>query len=378
MIRIPGAVLLLGLATACLAVAAPADEPGVIAAVDAAADSTAARAGRGSTVVLPVLAYTPDTGLMLGAFALRFFHLDPPGDDTRPSVVSPAIIQTFKSQLMVFLGTDLNWGRGLWHGGLQLGYQKFPDDFYGLGRDVPADPLENYTPEQFSAEAQLDRRVVGDLRLGAGGRISRHQLLETEPGGVLDGGLVPGTGESTIWAPGVLAAWDSRDDTWSPRRGLWLQAGTSFHRALAGENFRFTDYSADLRAYLPAGDRGAIAVQLLHRSIDGDAPFHALPRLGGMEGLRGYSGGRFMDRAMALARAEWRSGPVWKRFGWVVFAGLGDVAPRPGALTTAAGLTTFGGGLRWTVSPAQKVNLRMDFGFGRDEGGFFLSLGEAF
>jgi hypothetical protein len=81
---------------------------------------------------------------------------------------------------------------------------------------------------------------------------------------------------------------------------------------------------------------------------------------------------------MALVRAEWRSGPVWKRFGAVAFAGAGDVAPRPGALTTAAGLTTVGLGLRWTVSPQEKVNIRMDFGFGKDDGGFFLSLGEVF
>lgn len=379
--RLSAAILALVLGLAGAALAAPVQDPQaerrVAEAAGALADTALVPPERGDTVVLPIVAYSPDTGLMLGGFALRLFYLDPSAEGARPSAISPVVIYTLKNQWLVFLGTDLVWDEGRWHAAVVPGYQKFPDDWYGLGRGTPADPLESYTPEQFSLEGLIERKVLGELRLGLGYRVAKHQLLETEPGGVLAAGL-PGTEKSILSAPGLLAAWDTRDNTWSPRRGLWVQAGVSFSRDGWGSDYRFDEHSADLRGYLPAGDRGTLAAQVLYRSVDGIAPFYHLPRLGGEGGLRGYAGGRFLDRTMALARAKWRSGPVWKRLGAVVFAGAGDVAPRPGALTAAAGLTTFGLGLRWTVSPQEKVNIRMDFGFGKDDGGFFLSLGEVF
>ena len=378
MLRTLAITLLVGSCAAAARAQDPHDRPRDGSALEALADSSAVVEQDGSLVLLPVLGYTPDTGLLLGGLALRFFHLEPPDEDARPSVISPVVVYTLKNQVMVFLGTDLNWGGNRWHAGLMPSYQKFPDDFYGIGRDTPVDPLESYTPEQFAFEGMIERRVAGDLRLGIGYQVAKHQLLETEPGGALAGGQVAGTGTSVLSAPGLLAGWDSRDNTWSPRRGLWLQTGLSFYRDAWGSDYHYTESFVDLRRYWPTGERSSLALQAVGRDIDGVAPFFRLPRLGGQNGLRGYAGGRFIDDTMVMVRTEWRTGPVWKRFGAVAFAGMGDVAPGVGDLTTAAGLTTWGLGLRWLVNTEEKVNVRMDFGFGKDDSGFYLSLGEAF
>ena len=79
-----------------------------------------------------------------------------------------------------------------------------------------------------------------------------------------------------------------------------------------------------------------------------------------------------------LARLEWRSGEVWRWLGGVVFAGWGDVAPRPDLLTLDSGLWTVGAGLRVTVNEKEQVKLRLDYGLGNGDSGFYLSLGEAF
>ncbi|HPF69968.1 MAG TPA: BamA/TamA family outer membrane protein [Candidatus Krumholzibacteria bacterium] len=364
----------------CLAggVRAQAPDAGerVAARAELAAEAAPADSSRGGTVVLPVLGYTPDTGLMFGGFALKFLYLDR-GEGARPSTLSPVVIYTLKNQVLAFLGADLNWGGGRWHASLVPGYQKFPDDWYGIGRDAPADPLDDYTPEQFSFEGMIERVTWGELRLGLGLRALKHQVLATGSGGALGGG-VPGAESTVLVVPGVLAAWDTRDNTWSPRRGRWLQGSVGFSGDGLGGDYTYTDATIDLRTYHPLGEGGALAGQVLLRSLDGTAPFFELPTLGGQSGLRGYQGARFRDAALALARVEWRSGPVWKRFGGVLFAGMGDVAPSAGRLTTAAGLTTVGLGLRWMVNPAEKVNIRMDFGFGNGDSGFYLSLGEAF
>jgi hypothetical protein len=62
----------------------------------------------------------------------------------------------------------------------------------------------------------------------------------------------------------------------------------------------------------------------------------------------------------------------------VVFAGLGDVAPSPTKLTLAAELWSAGFGFRYRLDDRERVNVRLDFGFGNGDSGFFLSLGEAF
>ena len=333
---------------------------------------------QGDTVILPILGYTPDTGLMLGATVMKFFYLDPPGPGTRSSVFSPVFIYTLKSQTMIFLGTDLNWGGGRWHAGLVPSYQKFPDDFYGIGRDVGTEPLESYTPEQFAFEGMIERKTLSQLRLGVGYRVIKHHLLEVEPGGDLESGAVPGAETSVVSAPGLLLAWDTRDNTWAPLTGSWFQTGVSFYREAFGSDFEWTEYTVDVRGYLPLGERAVLAGQALYVCGDGEVPFYRMQRLGGDSGLRGYAAGRFIDRTKALVRTEWRSGEVWARMGVTVFAGLGDVSPTPAKLTTAAHLYTYGFGLRFTFSRDERVNIRMDFGFGNDDSGFFLSLGEAF
>jgi hypothetical protein len=62
----------------------------------------------------------------------------------------------------------------------------------------------------------------------------------------------------------------------------------------------------------------------------------------------------------------------------VVFAGIGDVAPSPGKLTLARNLWTAGFGLRYTLDKVESVKIRLDWGWGNGDSGFYLSLGEAF
>jgi hypothetical protein len=69
---------------------------------------------------------------------------------------------------------------------------------------------------------------------------------------------------------------------------------------------------------------------------------------------------------------------IFKRFGAVAFAGIGDVAPSPSRLTLSKQLWSAGFGLRFAFDETEMVNIRVDFGWGNGDSGFFLSLGEAF
>ena len=339
----------------------------------AALADTAAAGGGSHTLVLPILGYTPDTSVMLGASVLRFFQLDPA---VETSVFSPVLVYTVKKQTIFFLGTNLYWGRQ--RADIMPGYERFPDQFYGIGRDARKEDEEDYTPEKIELRATWDYEIASDVHLGANYHLLAHRLRKVTDGGLLDSGLVPGVERATLSGPGLQASLDSRDNIWSARSGLWLQGLVRFYGATWGSDYRYAHYETDLRAYLPVGETSVLACQVLATRHDGDAPFFTLPRLGGYDGLRGYRQSRYLDRTVVLARVEWRSGEVLGRFGWVGFAGIGDVAPRPGLLTLAAELWTVGGGLRYTLDERERVKLRLDVGFGNGDSGFYLAFGEAF
>ena len=342
----------------------------------AATDSTSA--GQASTVYLPVIGYTPDTGLMLGAAVLRFFYLEPDGPDTRPSVFSPTFIYTLKNQIMVFMGTEFNWGRGRSNAGFFPSYVKFPDQFYGIGRDVSKDDEEDYTPERVAVKLRYNRETLGELRLGVEYQFMAHRLVEIDPDGQLASGAVNGTENSTLSLPGINLSWDTRDNIWAPSRGLWVKLDAGISSGTFGSDYRFNKFSGDCRGYVSAGEKTVWAAQILATGLDGDPPFFALPRLGGDNGLRGYRGGLYMDKTRVLGRAEFRRDAIVGRFGGVLFAGIGDVSPSVGKLTLGRNLWTAGLGVRYLWDEGEQLKIRLDYGWGNGDSGFYLSLGEAF
>jgi len=357
------------------------DETTPVQDFDQAPASTVATdslANTSSTVLLPVLGYTPDTGIMLGGTVLRFFYLEPEFPESRPSVFSPVFIYTLENQTMVFLGLNLNWDENRNTLNLVPRYLKFPDNFYDIGRAAALDDEENYTSERLGLDLDFNRKVLGDWRLGFSYRLLKHRLAETDLQGQLATGSIYGTENSWISALGPALILDTRDNTWSPGKGWWLQINTCFGGSGLGSDYTFREYTMDLRGYWNVGEDLVLAGQSLTTHLEGDAPFFILPRLGGETALRGYRGGLYMDQTRALGRVELRRNHLWKSLGVVVFAGIGDVAPSLEKLTLGGKLWSTGFGLRYLLDPEEKVNLRLDYGFGNGDSGFYLSLGEAF
>ncbi len=373
---------LLGLCLVVLvATAALAQEPHETEQLDqnltasAAADSAA---NTGSTVLLPILGYTPDTGLMLGGLAMRFFYMEPDYEEVRPSVFSPTVIYTLKNQVMIYLGTSLNWDENRNALNVVPNYYKFPDKFYGIGREVSVDNEEDYTSENIGLDLDFSRQVWRNWRVGASYRLMKHRLTEIAPDGQLASGTINGTQNTWLSGLGPVVSLDSRDNIWAPDRGWWLQASARFAGTDLGSDYTTQEYTLDLRGYWTVGTDLVLAGQYLTTRLEGDPPFFVMPRLGGDSALRGYRGGLYMDKTRALTRLELRRTGLWGRLGVVAFAGAGDVAPSPEKLTLASELWSAGFGFRYMLDEKERVNLRMDFGFGNGDSGFYLSPGEAF
>jgi hypothetical protein len=62
----------------------------------------------------------------------------------------------------------------------------------------------------------------------------------------------------------------------------------------------------------------------------------------------------------------------------VTFAGVGDVFGPNSNLQFDQLKYSVGGGLRFIINPAERLNIRLDYGYGREGGYFYFIVAESF
>jgi outer membrane protein assembly factor BamA len=135
----------------------------------------------------------------------------------------------------------------------------------------------------------------------------------------------------------------------------------------------------DARKYFDFDTHGksVLAFQSLSKLNKGEVPFRDMALLGGSKMMRGYIEGRFRDKVGIQIQTEYRQF-IKGRFGMVLFAAAGNVAPSLGDISFGKTKWTLGTGLRYNINKADPTYIRIDYGFGKDTNGLYLTLGEAF
>jgi hypothetical protein len=332
----------------------------------------------GQTLIpFPFIFYTPETKTGFGGAVSYFFRDTEDTVRNRPSNLSPVIIYTQKRQIITSLNADLYWSGGRYHFLGDLAFLHFPDTFWGIGNEAADEAEEDYTPRIFNLAVLFEREFFPGFYLGGTALFAYRRLHEVEKGGLLDNAAVPGTDNGSVVGVGLQVTRDSRDSTVFPRQGSYHSLGIRLYEAIWGSDYAFTEISLDLRRYLSLSPSKVLALRALAVSSDRTMPFDRLPALGGDTLLRGYYAGRYRDRNLLACQAELRA-HLWRRLGWVGFFGLGQVAYLPKEFRSESFWASGGVGIRFLVSRAEGLNLRADFGFGKDSSGFYLGMGEVF
>jgi outer membrane protein assembly factor BamA len=328
-------------------------------------------------LLLPVIFYTPETKLAGGASFLRYFRPEGATVEARPSRIWATFILTQRGQYVADLYNELYFQeeRYLAQGGIN--YQKFPDKFWGVGPDTPDSNEEDYTPETLSVYASLQNRISTSFHVGGHYDLAHGRISETEPGGLLDSGFLPGSEGGVISGVGAFIKWDTRDNIMYPTRGSYHSVAVKVYGSALGSDYDFAKYSIDLRHYIPIGGRFVLAAQGLFDASSGVVPFQKLAMLGGQNVLRGYYQGRYRDMYGVVGQVELRAQIFW-RIGAAVFAGAGNVARRLDNFDKEYIRYSAGCGLRYTFDKDEHLNLRLDFGFGEESTGMYITALEAF
>lgn len=176
---------------------------------------------------------------------------------------------------------------------------------------------------------------------------------------------------------------DTRNDVFYPTTGHSFQFDADlFHAERTSAVFpdkteNYQNYKPAYNHYLPLTPKQMLAVRGMICTVQGSAPFFDLCQFGMQSDIRGYQPGRYRDRRMFAAQAEYRNATT-KRIGFVIFFGIGEVAHNWSAFTASGLLPAGGPGLRINMSKKQRINMRIDTGYGKDGWSWNCSLGEAF
>jgi outer membrane protein assembly factor BamA len=366
---------IVGIVLGARAAAAQSSETATAAQVPEGAAALTPRAW--DYAVLPLIFYQPETSL--GAVGqLVFVRKVSSGSATeeRHDTLSAAVTATLRRQYAFGLSGMKFWNQD--HDRLQVdvGIQRFPSTFWGLGNDTPARAADHYTPLSVGAQPNYSHRVVERIFVGMNAVGGYYRLQTFAPGGLVADYLATRRREGRLVGVGPTIARDSRDDSNYPRAGsLTALTMTAYLPAWLSE-YRFVELKADQRTFISLPLSSVLALQAFGQMVIGEPPIDALPALGGPALLRGFFQGRYRDKVYMVGQAEWRV-PLFWRLGAAVFGAAGNVFPDfahvgDDNLKAAGGL-----GLRLNVGGRNPVNIRLDGALAPGSSGIYLTIGEA-
>jgi outer membrane protein assembly factor BamA len=269
-------------------------------------------------------------------------------------------------------------------------FYRFPINYYGTGPRTSRDDESIIQYKVFIGQERVLRQVQPNLFAGLQGRLTDLRDVQVNRGIERDGGVVAPSRlterplreqqNTRILGVGPVLLYDHRDNVLSAYKGSYLELSALFNGGALGSDFRFSRYLLDARRYvsLDVNHKTVLAGQVVGQFQAGRVPFRELANLGGDKLLRGYYEGRYRDRQLVMAQVELRRQLFW-RFNGVLFGGVGQVGNTLADFDEGGLKYTGGAGLRFKFNRRDRLNIRFDYGVGRDGStGFYFSFGEAF
>ncbi|MBV8251072.1 MAG: hypothetical protein JO154_00595 [Chitinophaga sp.] len=346
---------------------------------------------------LPVLGYSQEKGLEIGAAMLYSFYTDNknPSPLTRNSSINliPAI--TTEHQWKVDLKANI-WTRdNLWHFKGNLRYHNFPLYFYGLGDTTHSADKSLLNNTRYRAAFEGERKVGNFFYVGATlsyqhDSYSSHDMkgiYETMP-------LVDKTGGHVTFV-GLTGIFDNRDNQNYTRRGTWLRLNVAYAPSFLSSQ-ELWKIDAQGIQFFSLSKKSTIGINGQFNSLQGSAlPFYLVPEMGNDNMMRGYYQGRYRDQNLLALQTEYRYliDPnirihVWfvdlkPKFALAAFAGTGSVFNNRD-FHLRGFKPSYGAGIRYFYDENSRLTVRIDYAVGERrpgesrQKGLYLSLAEAF
>jgi hypothetical protein len=353
-------------------------EPAKESPIEMQDEATGSRLG---FVTLPIVAYTPETTVMLGLNFMLVWNRPESGRDAMPDLVNAFVVYSVLNQVICGLNT-VNYIPGLMMIKGGVFYQRFPSRFYGVGPNTSRKNREDYTPVDLKFRLSALLNPLPHLYMGPRYEFGLYDVRDMDFVGELNQRNIVGSNGAQVSGFGFELVYDTKDNFFFPFRGMEMQfIFVGYHR-YTGSGKVFYRVEFDLRRYFRIYGRHVLAFQYFMQLTGGDVPFQLMPAMGGQYSMRGFYQGRYRDRNYFTVQAEYRY-PLFWRLSGVAFCGAGIVSPTILRTNFNYLRIAWGGGLRLTLQRERMINLRFDFAvndlrMGDDDYGLYFSVMEAF
>jgi hypothetical protein len=325
---------------------------------------------------VPIIFYTPETDLSLGALAMILFRLTDQLN-SRPSSTRFVGYYTLNSQFSFAIKPEIyfNDDKNLLQS--DFSYSKIIDKYYGIGNDTREVEKPDYEARTFLMDLKYQSQIFPHFRAGVIYEFSYAKIVDIKENPYLQSGSVTGSDGGLNSGLGIVASYDSRDRLFYPESGGYYEFASVFFTSILSSDFSYTKTLFDFRRFLKVSYDQVLAFQFFYNFIIGSAPFYDVPPLGGEDIMRGYFRGRYRDNHYFATQLEYRL-RFWWKFGVVGFLGVGDVASKFTKFEMKKFKYSYGAGLRFRIDDAELIDLRADLGFGKSTFEVYFSYNQAF
>lgn len=318
--------------------------------------------------------YTHEGSFGIGGAATGLYRLD-----RSDSIMQPSDISLSGSiQSKGFYGITVK-GNNFFKGdksrlSYQLQFLNKNLDFWGVSYEACSrNPISGYKRQTINWESDYIYKLTKNFHLGAA-----FNMNYTKASNVTTPAYLEGQRDSYFFTGiGVSASYDTRDFILNPKRGIYFMVKEVYYpKFVSTHNKNIFGTTIIFDYYQKAWNGSVFAFDLYGQYNGRNTPWALREELGsGTSRMRGYYAGRYMDNNQITAQLELRQ-HIYSRVGCVAWVGGGTVFPSFEKLRTRNILPNYGLGLR--VEFKHNVNIRIDYGFGKETAGFVFQFAEAF
>lgn len=327
--------------------------------------------------VLPGPFYTPEMGLGVGTALVGLYRIDKDDKMTQPSSIG---LSGFASSTGAFGVNFTNYNfvdNDQWRLFVSGTINNVPTYYWGKG--YAAGKNDHNKEKYHSQEFQITPRALyklGDATyIGLGWEFSSMNASDPDTGAKAY--FAQSVGGRSVISSGLSAyySFDTRDFLPNAHQGQAFEAVYTYFAPDFGSDTRFQTTQLQYAFYHEITEKTVLAIDNYARFSTGDVPWNQLSLLGNGNRMRGYYEGRYRDNNIFTSQAEIRHKLDW-RHGVVGWVGTGTMSDSPSELGKGHWLPTVGVGYRFEFKP--RMNVRLDFGIGRNSTGVYFQVGEAF
>lgn len=317
--------------------------------------------------------FSKDTRLGLGIVASGLYRLDRTDMSLSPSNIS--LYGDITTTGYYLLGIDGNTilPRDLYRLDVNMYFFSFLSQYWGIGYENGKrnDGYTKYKRKEMQIKLDFYRKIAPNTFIGITGMYRHVNGKDFKDIRFLEGER----NKISSLGGGVILTYDSRDFIPNPYKGTYAKIEQTFFPKFLGNGYSFQRTDLQIRHYDQLWKGAVLAYDLNGTFNSENTPWSMVALLGGPYRMRGYYEGQYRDNNLIEAQIELRQ-KIYKRHGVVVWVGAGNVFPKFNKFRWKETLPSYGLGYRWEFK--NRVNIRLDYGIGKDQSSFYFNINEAF